>query len=81
MKQILVATDFSNCASNAMEYAVELANILKAEIVAIHAIGTTEGINNNVYSAIFIEDYYKTKRESIEKWANIFVSREEYKDV
>ena len=25
MKQILVATDFSNCASNAMEYAVELA--------------------------------------------------------
>ncbi len=81
MKQILVATDFSNCASNAMEYAVELANILKAEIVAIHAIGTTEGINNNVYSAIFIEDYYKTKRESLEKWANIFVSREEYKDV
>jgi nucleotide-binding universal stress UspA family protein len=81
MKQILVATDFSNCASNAMEYAVELANKLKVEIVAIHAIGTTEGINNNVYSAIFIEDYYKTKRESLEKWANIFVSKEEYKDV
>lgn len=81
MKQILVATDFSNCASNAMEYAVELASILKVDICAIHAIGSTEGIDNNVYNAFFIEDYYKTKRESLEKWANIFVSKEEFKDV
>jgi len=81
MKQIVVATDFSNCASNAMEYAVELAKILKVELCAIHAIASTEGIDNNVYKAIFIEDYYNNKRLSLAAWANNFVDKEGYKDI
>ena len=81
MKQIVVATDFSNCASNAMEYAVELAKVLKLEICAIHAIHKTEGLDNNIYRAIFIEDYYKNKREALATWANSFIDKDGYKDI
>lgn len=72
MKQILVATDFSNSAGNAMAYAMTLAKILKMEIVAIHAIHPTEGINNSTYNAIFIEDYYQNKRDALREWAADF---------
>jgi nucleotide-binding universal stress UspA family protein len=81
MKQILVATDFSNNAANAMEYAMALAKILKLEVCALHAIHPTEGINNNTYNAIFIEDYYNQKREALKEWAAEYTSREEYKNV
>jgi nucleotide-binding universal stress UspA family protein len=81
MKKILVATDFSNCARNAMEYAMELAKVLQMEICAIHAIGSTEGVNNNMYSAIYIEDYYNTKREALKDWANTFTDSEPFKNI
>jgi len=81
MKQILVATDFSACASNAMEYAVELAKILNIGVCAIHAMHPTEGIDNNVYKAIFIEDYYNKKRQALTNWAGGFVSKYQYSDV
>ena len=81
MKQILVATDFSACAGNAMEYAVELAKILKIELCAIHAIPPTEGLDNNVYNALFIEDYHNKKRASLATWANSFISKYQYQDV
>ena len=42
MKKILVATDFSACATNAMEYAMDLARVLGVEVVALHAIGAFE---------------------------------------
>jgi nucleotide-binding universal stress UspA family protein len=69
MKQILVATDFSSCASNALQYGLELAKLLQAEVCAIHAIGSTEGVNNNIISAIYIEDYYNTKKNALDVWA------------
>src|ERR1700749_1075617 len=81
MKQILVATDFSVSASNAMEYAMGLAKVLDMEVVAIHAIHPTEGINNNTYNAIFIDDYYNNKRNALNEWASTFTSRNEFKDV
>ncbi|TWR31431.1 universal stress protein [Mucilaginibacter pallidiroseus] len=70
MKKILVATDFSKCAANAMIYALELASVLGREVCAIHAIHPTEGINNSTYNAIFIEDYYKNKREALQTWVD-----------
>lgn len=81
MKQILVASDFSNSASNAMEYALSLAKILQMEIAVIHAIHPTEGINNSTYNAIFIEDYYAKKRSALKEWAETFKQNEDYKDV
>jgi len=81
MKKILVATDFSICAGNAMQYALELAKVLNIELCAIHAIGSTEGVFNTTYNAIYIEDYYNNKRNALAAWAATFTAHEEYKDV
>jgi nucleotide-binding universal stress UspA family protein len=81
MKKLLVATDFSNCAKNGMEYAMELAKVLNAEIIVIHAIGSTEGVNNSIYNALYIEDYYKNKRESLKEWANTFTESDKFKEI
>src|ERR1700744_4472035 len=81
MKQILVATDFSNSAANAMEYAMQLAKMLNMEVCVLHAIHPTEGINNNTYNAIFIDDYYSNKRQALKDWAGTYTNREEYKDI
>jgi nucleotide-binding universal stress UspA family protein len=81
MKKILVATDFSTCASNAMEYSMELAKVLDLELCAIHAIGTMEGVFNNTYNAIYIEEYYNNKRQALLTWVNTFTSKDHFKDV
>jgi nucleotide-binding universal stress UspA family protein len=81
MKKILVATDFSLCASNAMEYAMELAKMLRLELCAIHAIGSMEGVFNNTYNAIYIEDYYNNKKLALLTWAGTFTANERFKDV
>jgi nucleotide-binding universal stress UspA family protein len=81
MKKILVATDFSTCAGNAMQYAMDLAKILQIELCAIHAIGTMEGIFNNTYNALYIEDYYNSKRQALLNWANTFTDKDEYRSI
>lgn len=81
MKQILVASDFSNSASNALTYALSLARVLKKEVVAINAIHPTEGINNNTYNAFFIETYYDKKREALKDWTNNIVQSGGFDDV
>src|SRR5476651_1527480 len=81
MKQILVASDFSKSAANAMAYAMELAVVLNRDVCVIHAIHPTEGINNSTYNAIFIEDYYNNKREALKDWAAEFTRQEAYASV
>ncbi len=78
MKRILVATDFSACASNAMEYALEMAGFLKFEVVTLHAIGSFEGIFNNTYNAMYIDEYYASKREALANWVKTFTGREKF---
>ena len=70
MKQILVASDFSQSASDATVYALSLAKALKMEVAVLHAIHPTEGINNNPYNAIFIEEYYSRKRKALQEWVD-----------
>ncbi|GAA5089842.1 hypothetical protein GCM10023210_15160 [Chryseobacterium ginsengisoli] len=81
MKQILVASDFSVNAENALSYAMSLAKILNMEVAVLHAIHPTEGINNSTYNAIFIEDYYARKRAALKSWAEKISRNEEYKDI
>src|ERR1700761_8537186 len=81
MKQILVATDFSNGAANAMEYAMALAKVLNMEVCALNAIPSMEGVGNNIYNAIFIEDYHNNKRQALKEWVDGFASKEEYQNV
>ena len=81
MNKILVATDFSACASNAMEYAMELARVTGVEVVAIHAIGSFEGIFNSTYNALYIEEYYNSKRDALAKWAEMFAAKDAFRAV
>lgn len=81
MKKILVATDFSACASNAMEYALDLAKVLKVGVHAIHAIGSFEGLFNNTYNALYIDDYYNSKRQALQNWAATYTSQPGYSQV
>lgn len=81
MKQILLATDFSPSAANALVYALSMAKTLKMEVVAIHAIHPTEGINNSTYNAIFIESYYANKRAALKDWVEKIVKEEGFKEI
>lgn len=81
MKQILVATDFSNGAANAMQYAMALAKLLNMGVCAINAIPSMEGVGNNIYNAVFIEDYHNNKRAALKAWAQDNIDEEKYKDV
>ncbi|MEO8711562.1 MAG: universal stress protein, partial [Parafilimonas sp.] len=54
MKQILVPTDFSKCADNAIDFAVHSAKILPAEITLLHSFE----VNNNIYN-----DYMGVNRQ------------------
>lgn len=81
MKQILIATDFSSEAANAMEYALDLAKVLQQEVCVIHAVGSLEGVNNNTYNALYIDDYQNSKREALKAWADKFSDREGSKGV
>lgn len=81
MKMILVASDFSACAANALEYALELAKILKFQVTVIHAIGTTEGVDNNMYKALYIDDYYAQKRQALQAWSHTITGKGNFADV
>jgi nucleotide-binding universal stress UspA family protein len=81
MKKILVATDFSACATNAMEYAMDLAKVLQAEVCALNAIGSFEGVFNNTYNALYIEEYHNSKRQALVNWAATFTTRDTFKNV
>ncbi len=81
MKQILVASDFSICSGNALEYALGLAKVLNVQVCIIHAVGVNQGVDNNIFNAIYIEDYHKNKKEALSAWAATFGNKEEYSNV
>jgi nucleotide-binding universal stress UspA family protein len=81
MRQILVATDFSTCAGNAMEYALGLAKVLRVQVCVIHVIGTNEGVDNNIFNAIYIEEYHNNKKQALATWSESFRNKEEFQGV
>lgn len=70
MKRILVPTDFSANAQHATKVALELGARNNAEIILFHSSNPNEGMNNSVYSPIFIHEYYDVKKKSIEQLAD-----------
>lgn len=72
MKKILVTTDFSPCAANAFEYALCLARQANARVDVLHAIHPTEGMHNNIYDSLFINDYYAQKEKALHDWVQDF---------
>ena len=61
MKKILIPIDFSPSANNAIEFAAQLAQIIKAEIRLVHAQQlTTSRVDNSIYD--LVEDYYDDRK-------------------
>jgi nucleotide-binding universal stress UspA family protein len=81
MKTILVPTDFSKCAANAFRYALEMASRTGAEIVALHVVFPNEGVENNVYSAFWIDEYYKQREQDLRNWTRRQARKEEFKKI
>ncbi|MCW5921583.1 MAG: universal stress protein [Saprospiraceae bacterium] len=81
MKTILVPTDFSKCATNAYRYALEIAARTGAEIVALHVVYPNEGVENNVYSAFWIDEYFKQRERDLRNWTRRQAKREDLKKV
>ena len=60
---------------------MELAKILNIEVCAIHAIGSMEGVFNNTYNALYIEEYHKSKKEALAAWTSAYTTKKGFADV
>lgn len=72
MKTILVPTDFSRPASNAMNYALDLAAHTKAEVYVLHVVFPNEGVDNNIYNAFWSEEYLGERKKALEQWLKTY---------
>ena len=68
MKSILVPTDFSKCASNAMKYALDIAQATGAGISVLHVIFPNEGVDNNIYNAFWTDEYLAERAKGLDEW-------------
>jgi nucleotide-binding universal stress UspA family protein len=81
MKTILVPTDFSKCANNAMVYALEVAERLGTSVTALYVVYPNEGVDNNMYDAFFVDDYVKERLKGMEKWVKKFTNGQHFNKV
>lgn len=81
MKTILVPTDFSKCADNALHYALEIARRTGAQISLLHIIYPNEGVENNVYEAFWIDTYVEERRKALGRLAKRLQKKPAYKGV
>jgi nucleotide-binding universal stress UspA family protein len=81
MKTILVPTDFSKCANNAMTYALEIAQRTGASVTVLYVVYPNEGVENNMYNAFFIDDYVQQRLDGMEVWIKKFARSPRLKEV
>lgn len=78
---VLVPTDFSKCANNAMRYALEIAERSGQSVTALYVVYPNEGVNSNVYDAFFVDNYVKERLKSMKAWAKKFTRDPRMKEV
>ena len=81
MKTILVPTDFSKCANNAMMYALEIAQRTGRSITVLYVVYPNEGVDNNMYDAFFVDNYVQERLNGMKKWVKKFTTSPHLKDV
>ena len=81
MKTIIVPTDFSKSAANAFQYALELASRSGAKVIALHVIFPNEGVDNNVYNAFWIDEYFRQREEDLRDWVGKQKKREAFRSI
>ena len=72
MPTILVPTDFSKCANNALMYALEIAQRTGRSITVLYVVYPNEGVDNNMYDAFFVDTYVNERIDSMKKWVKKF---------
>lgn len=68
MKSILVPTDFSKCAANAMQFALHLARQTGADLTVLHVVFPNEGVDNNIYNVFWSDEYMAERIKGLENW-------------
>lgn len=81
MKSILVPTDFSKCAANAMQQAMTLARDTGAEITVLHVVFPNEGVDNNIYNVFWSDEYMAERVKGLMNWTHQFKKKAGFKDV
>ncbi len=81
MKNILVPTDFSKCANNALTYAFEIAKRTGGSLHLLHIVYPSEGVDNNAYQAFWIDNYLETRRKEMDRTVKQFYKNEAFRDI
>ncbi|MCS6928175.1 MAG: universal stress protein [Saprospiraceae bacterium] len=68
MRTILVPTDFSKCAENALQSAFVLAERTKSNLAVLHVVFPNEALDNNIYNAFWTEEYLQERNQALHQW-------------
>jgi nucleotide-binding universal stress UspA family protein len=63
--KIIIATDFSECAENALEYGLELARLIKADVHIIHAVIPTGFVDD---SGFYVHEHIDMRKNVMNEW-------------
>lgn len=69
MKNILIASDFTNIANNAMMYGIALAKVAGRKVILMHLFRTSHHVSNALVSPNMIDGMLEKKRNEVEKLA------------
>lgn len=78
MKKIIVATDFSECAANAMEYALALAERTNSQLWVLHVVAPVGNLGNDADNISFIMEYYTAMEKDLNEWVKHYKDKPEY---
>ena len=67
MQNILVPIDFSTCATNALNYAIEIAQRTGATLHLLHVVFPSQSIHNSTYDALWIDEYLENRKKNLKK--------------
>ncbi|MBK6931026.1 MAG: universal stress protein [Saprospirales bacterium] len=81
MKSILVPTDFSKCAANAMQHALTLARDTGARVTVLHVVFPNEGVDNNVYNVFWSDEYMAERIKGLDHWVKKFQRQASFQKV
>lgn len=81
MNKIFIPTDFSKCAHNATLFGMHLAKAIGAKVYLYHSVPIFAGIDNNVYNAMYIEDYHESRKRKIDSLKSLLEKNEEFQGV
>jgi nucleotide-binding universal stress UspA family protein len=79
--KILIPTDFSKCADNAIAYGCSIAAQTGATVTLLHVLYPFEAVNNDVYQALWLEDYIKLRKDELKRLADELAKKTEFAHV